>query len=379
MTDAPRPMTPLGVYVHVPFCAVRCPSCDFNTYTTGAGRGTYAGAAAQEVATGARALGDDARPVETVFFGGGTPTLLDPRDLGRILGAVRDELGLAPGAEITVEANPDSVGPGVLTALREMGATRVSIGMQSGVEHVLAFLGRTHAPGRAAQAAIEARRAGFEHVSLDLIYGSPVESDDDWRRSLESALEASPDHLSAYGLTVEPGTRLAAQVRRGAVPPPQEEAMAARYLIAEERLAAAGLHWYEVCSWAAGQAARCRHNEGYWRGDDWLGIGPGAHSHVAGRRWWNVRRPASWASRVEHGRSTAEGGEALEPGQRHLERLITEVRTRAGLPVDETTAPRATTLARDGLLEAGALEDGRAVLTLRGRLVADLVTRRLAA
>ncbi len=368
---------PLGLYVHVPFCAVRCPYCDFNTYTTEAGRSTYAATAAREVAAAARALGDAARPVDTLFFGGGTPTLLPPPDLVAVLDAVRSELGLAPRAEVTVEANPDSIDERGFAALREAGVTRVSIGMQSGVEHVLRFLGRTHAAGRAPQAAREARAAGFEHVSLDLIYGSPVESDDDWRASLEAALAAGPDHVSAYGLAIEPGTRLAAQVRRGAVPAPDEDALAERYLRAEELLTAAGLSWYEVHSWAAGPAARCRHNEGYWRGDDWWGIGPGAHSHVAGRRWSNLRRPASWAARVAAGQSPAEGGEALDADQRRLEQLITEVRTRAGLA--DPPAAASAVLARDGLLDPAALEEGRAVLTLEGRLVADLVTRRLAA
>lgn len=371
-------MRPLGLYVHVPFCAVRCPYCDFNTYTTTAGRGTFAETAARELEAAARALGDDARPVGTVFFGGGTPTLLAPGDLARILGAVRSELGLAADAEVTVEANPDSVDAATFAALRDMGATRVSIGMQSGVGHVLAFLGRTHAASRAPQAAREARDAGFEHVSLDLIYGSPVESDDDWRASLDAGLAAQPDHMSLYGLTIEPGTRLAAQVARGTVAAPAEDALAARYLIAEERLAGAGLHWYEVCSWATGEAAWCRHNIGYWRADDWWGIGPGAHSHIAGRRWWNVRRPATWAARVAAGRTPAEGAEVLGADQQRLERLITELRTRAGLPAGMLAEDRAAQLARDGLLDGDALAHGRAVLTLRGRQVADLVTRQLA-
>jgi oxygen-independent coproporphyrinogen-3 oxidase len=369
---------PFGLYVHVPFCAVRCSYCDFNTYVTTAGRSTYAATAAREVAAAARALGDAARPVDTVFFGGGTPTLLAPADLALVLDAIRSQLGLAPDAEVTVEANPDSIDARGFAALLDAGVTRVSIGMQSGVEHVLRFLDRTHAAGRAPEAAREARAAGFEHVSLDLIYGSPVESTDDWRASLEDALAAEPDHLSAYGLAIEPGTRLAARVKRGTVPAPDEDALAERYMLAEELLGAAGLQWYEVHSWAATQAARCRHNQGYWRGDEWWGVGPGAHSHVGGRRWSNVRRPASWAARVDAGRSPAEAGEELTADQRHLERLITEVRTRAGLPAGALDGERAAALAADGLLDGDALAAGRAVLTLRGRMVADLVTRELA-
>ena len=370
---------PLGIYVHMPWCAMRCPYCDFNSYTTTDRRATYAASAAREVAFAARALGAAARPVSTVFFGGGTPTVLDPADLAGVLQAIRSSLGLAPGAEVTVEANPDSVDERTFAALLDAGVTRVSIGMQSGVEHVLRSLGRTHAAGRAPLAAGEARAAGFAHVSLDLIYGAPVETQDDWRRSLEAALAAEPDHLSAYGLTVEPGTRLAAQVRRAEVPAPDEDALAERYELAEELLGATGLRWYEVSSWAADEAARCRHNEGYWRADDWWGVGPGAHSHVAGRRWWNVRRPAAWAARVDAGASPAEGGEALDAGQQTLERLITELRTRAGLPAASLPADRTTTLAADGLLDDAALAAGRAVLTLRGRMIADHVTRLLAA
>ena len=353
---------PLGVYLHVPYCATICGYCDFNTYTHG-DRSAWADTAIAEL----RLAGID-RPASTVFFGGGTPTLLPPEDLLRVLG----EIELAPGAEVTVEANPDSVDERTLATLRAGGVTRISLGMQSGVEHVLRFLGRTHAPGRPLHAAREARAAGFEHVSLDLIYGSPVESTADWRATLQAALSAEPDHVSAYGLTVEPGTRLHAQIRRGEVPPPDEDAMAERYRLAEELLEAAGLHWYEVSNWARDDAARCRHNVGYWHGGEWWGIGPGAHSGVAGRRWWNVRHPAAWAAKVHAGVRPEDAGEDLDPEQRRLERLMLEVRTREGV---RSAGDHAAALAGDGLLE---LDGGRAVLTVEGRLLADLVTRRLA-
>ena len=364
--------TALGVYVHVPWCATRCSYCDFNTYTFEAGRSAFARLAAREIASYAAA----GRRVSTVFFGGGTPTLLPPEDLGAIVRAIDEHLGLEPGAEVTVEANPDSVTPASLAALREQGFTRISIGMQSGVPHVLEFLGRTHAAERAPTAAREARAAGFEHVSLDLIYGAPVESDDDWRRSVDTALAATPDHMSAYNLTVEAGTKLGADVARGRVPAPDDGALADRYLAADDAFAAAGLDWYEVSSWATDAAAHCRHNEGYWRGDDWLPIGPGAHGHLGSRRWWTVRHPAAWAARVEAGESTEAAGETLDAEQRRLERLILEVRMRAGL--DRAVAPEAAAaaLVEDGLLERA---DERLVLTRQGRQVADLVTRRLAA
>ena len=230
-------------------------------------------------------------PVRTVFFGGGTPTLMPPAAFGHILRAIDAEFGLAPGAEVTTEANPESVDEATLGELRAAGVTRVSFGMQSAVPGVLAVLDRVHQPGRPARCAAWARAAGFEHVSLDLIYGTPGETDADWRRSLEAAVAAGPDHVSAYALTVEPGTRLAARVRRGELPAPDDDVLADRYLVADEVLGAAGFGWYEISNWAASGAARCAHNMLYWTGGDWWGIGPGAHSHVGGTRWWNVRAP----------------------------------------------------------------------------------------
>jgi oxygen-independent coproporphyrinogen-3 oxidase len=362
---------PLGIYLHVPFCAARCSYCDFNTYTSG-DRTSWARTAIAELR-----MHDPSRQVDTVFFGGGTPTLLPPADLGAVLRAIDAEFGLAPGAEVTVEANPDSVDARALAELRERGVTRISLGMQSAAPHVLRFLGRTHEPGRPPRAAREARAAGFEHVSLDLIYGSPPESDADWRRSIEAALEAGPDHVSAYALTVAAGTRLHAQVRRGEVTEPGGDVLADRYLLADALLGEAGLRWYEISNWARSPAGRCRHNEGYWRGGDWLAIGPGAHGHLAGRRWWNVRRPADWAARVERGRLPEAGAEVLTPGERRLEAIMLAIRTREGLDLAAAgaDAEAAAGLAADGLLD---LDGDRAVLTLRGRLLADLVTRRLA-
>src|SRR4051794_21832853 len=272
---------PFGVYVHVPFCATRCGYCDFNTYVPGeASTAGYPEAVARELALARRVLGDAPPPAETVFVGGGTPTLLPPTDLARVLDAIREHVGLAPDAEVTTEANPESVDPASLAALRAAGFTRISLGMQSAAPHVLAVLDRRHTPGRAAQAAHEARAAGFEHVSLDLIYGTPGERDEDWRASLEAAPGAGRDHGSAYSLIGEPGTRLAARGRRGELPAPDDDVLATRYEMADELLTAAGLHWYEVSNWARDDAARSRHNMGYWGGGDWWGAGPGAHSHV---------------------------------------------------------------------------------------------------
>ncbi|MCW2968736.1 MAG: hemN [Solirubrobacteraceae bacterium] len=360
-----------GLYVHVPYCTARCGYCDFNTYVAPAAeRAGFAALAALEIAQAARTL---AAPLETVFFGGGTPTLLAPADLAAILDAARTECGLAADAEITVEANPETVDERSLAQLRAAGFTRISLGMQSAAAHVLATLDRRHTPGRAVAAAREARAAGFEHVSLDLIYGTPGESDDDWRASLEAALSADPDHVSAYGLIVEPGTALRARVRRGELPAPDDDVLADRYEIADDVLTAAGLRWYEICNWTR-SGGECRHNLGYWRGADWWGVGPGAHSHVAGVRWFNVRRPAEYARRLSAGQSPAAAREVLDGPARRFERVMLEVRMADGLDLGLVADEGARRLAADGLLELGS---GRAVLTRRGRLLADRVVREL--
>ncbi|WP_461010301.1 radical SAM family heme chaperone HemW [Streptomyces capparidis] len=380
---------PLGFYVHVPYCATRCGYCDFNTYTAAELRSaggaatsqeTYAATVAEEVRLARKVLGDDDRPVSTVFVGGGTPTLLPAADLGRVLAAVREEFSLAPDAEVTTEANPESVDPAYLAELRAAGFNRISFGMQSAREHVLRVLDRRHTPGRPERCVAEARAAGFTHVNLDLIYGTPGESDDDWRASLDAALGAGPDHVSAYALIVEEGTGLARRIRRGEIPPVDDDTHADRYLIAEEALGAAGLAWYEVSNWAADRAARCRHNELYWTGADWWGAGPGAHSHVGGVRWWNVKHPAAYAGRLAAGRSPGAGREILSAEDRRVERILLELRLSDGCPLDVLT-PAGLRAARralaDGLLEPAPFTEGRAVLTLRGRLLADGVVREL--
>jgi putative oxygen-independent coproporphyrinogen III oxidase len=377
---AGRADRPFGVYVHVPFCATRCGYCDFNTYTAkelggGADQAGYADTVAREIALAAGILGDGP-PAQTVFFGGGTPTLLPAADLVRTLAVVRDTLGLAADAEVSTEANPESVDEAYLAALREGGFNRVSFGMQSARPHVLAQLDRRHTPGRSAAVVAEARQAGFEHINLDLIYGTPGESDDDWRASLEAAVAAGPDHVSAYALIVEDGTRLAGQVRRGELPMPDDDVLADRYLIADELLSAAGLHWYEVSNWASSRPARCLHNELYWRGADWWGFGPGAHSHVGGVRWWNVKHPSAYASRLAEGVSPAAARELLVAEDRRIERVLLEIRLSDGLdPAVLTDAGRAAAaqLALDGLL----VGTDRLVLTRRGRLLADAVVRAL--
>ena len=376
---------PFGVYVHVPFCLARCGYCDFNTYTaaelgSGASRESYAGLAIEEIRLARKVLGPAAGPAATVFFGGGTPTLLPPGDLAAILAAIDGEFGLAPGAEVTTEANPETIDQRSLAELRASGFTRISIGMQSAVSRVLTVLDRKHQPGRPEECVKWARSAGFSHVSLDLIYGTPGESDEDWIASLRSALSAGPDHISGYALIVEQGTRLAARIGRGEVAAPDDDVMADRYLAADALLTAAGLRWYEISNWAASPEAMCRHNLLYWTGGDWWGIGPGAHSHVGGTRWWNVRHPAAYGARIAAGVSPGQAREILTPSERRTERIMLLTRLAAGCPLDElTSAGRAAAAAAvaDGLAEPAAHAEGRVALTPSGRLLADAVIRGL--
>src|ERR1700761_2069402 len=330
-----------GVYIHVPFCRTRCGYCDFNTYTATelgapgspnhASQAAYPGLVEQEIDLAAKVL-PPGRKAEAVFFGGGTPTLLAPGRLGSIIGKIGQSFGLAKDAEVTVEANPETVGPAELEQLRAQGVTRMSFGMQSAVPHVLRVLDREHQPGRPLDCVRWARAAGFEHVSLDLIYGTPGESDDDWRRSLTAALEAEPDHVSAYALIVEDGTRLAAKVRRGEIAAPDDDAMADPYPIAAALLSAPGFGWYELSNWAKSDESPSRHNLLYWTGGEWWGFGPGAHSHVGGVRWWNVKHPAAYASRLAAGKSPAAARERLTAAERRMEEIMLRGRLGQGPP-----------------------------------------------
>ena len=377
--------TPFGLYVHVPFCATRCGYCDFNTYTAdelgpGASRAEYAGTAIAELRQAAETLGPDLPTVSTVFVGGGTPTLLAADDLAAVLAEVRRLFPVADDVEVTTEANPETVTPASLATLRAAGFTRISLGMQSAAEHVLAVLDRRHTPGRAVEAAREAHAAGFEHVNLDLIYGTPGETDADWAASLDAVLAAPVDHVSAYALIVEEGTRLARRISRGELPMPDDDVLADRYEQADDALRAAEFDWYEVSNWARGEAARCRHNELYWANANWWGVGPGAHSHVGGLRWWNVKHPAAYADRLLRGESPVQDTELLDDDDRALETVMLGLRLREGLPLtalSDAGRLRAADAVVRGLLEPGAHTTGRAVLTDRGRLLADALVRDL--
>ena len=367
-----------GIYVHVPFCATRCGYCDFNTYTPGElGGATPEGwltALRIELRLAAERIGPV--PVHTVFVGGGTPSLLGGDGLAAVLDAIRAHFPLTNGAEVTTEANPESTSPAMFATLREAGYTRVSLGMQSAAPQVLAVLDRTHSPGRAPAAAAEARAAGFDHVSIDLIYGTPGETDDDLRRSIDVAIGAGIDHLSAYALVVEDGTALARRVRRGEITRPDDDVLAQRYELLDARLAAAGMHWYEVSNWSRA-GGECRHNLGYWDGGEWWGAGPGAHGFLGTARWWNVKHPNTYAQLLAEQRLPIADFEELDAADRHVEEVMLRLRLRSGLPMAVLTDPeqsRVPEVVAAGLVQVRA---DRVVLTDAGRLLADGVVRTL--
>lgn len=372
------PGTAFGVYVHVPFCSTRCGYCDFNTYTAGqlgsATPESWLAGLREELALAAAQLGPI--PADTVFVGGGTPSLLGGSGLVDVLDAVRDNFPLAVDAEVTTEANPESTSPEFFAQIRAGGYTRVSLGMQSVAPRVLAVLERVHSPGRPLEAAAEARTAGFEHVNLDLIYGTPGESDDDLMRSVDAVVSAGVDHVSAYALIVEDGTALARRVRRGEIPRPDDDVLANRYEMLDIRLSAAGMTWYEVSNWSR-PGGECRHNLGYWNGGQWWGAGPGAHGFVGDVRWWNVKHPSRYSEVLADGRLPVADFERLDPQARHIEDVLLHIRLRSGLPLTALTASeqeRAYAAVADGLLAVSA---DRLTLTDRGRLLADAVVRDL--
>ena len=369
---------PFAVYVHVPFCITRCGYCDFNTYTPaelgGVNPDAWLDALGKELELAAARL--NGPTVDTVFVGGGTPSLLGGARLARLLDMVRERFVLAPGAEITTEANPESTWPEFFEAILEAGYTRVSLGMQSVVPHVLGVLDRMHTPNRSASAAREALDLGFEHVSLDLIYGTPGESDDDLLRSVDTAIATGVDHVSAYALVVEEGTALARRVRRGELAAPDDDVLAHRYELVDAQLSAAGMDWYEVSNWSR-QGGECRHNLGYWDGGQWWGAGPGAHGYVGSTRWWNVKHPNAYAEMLSNSELPVGGFEQLDADTRHTEDVLLKIRLRQGLPSDHLSAAereRAEVAVAEGLLVS---EGDRLVLTPRGRLLADAVVRTL--
>ena len=379
----------LHAYLHIPFCRVRCGYCDFNTYTStelrGVTQNSFLDNLAKEMDQSVLVLergGLPARKFSSVFFGGGTPTQLEATQLAEVLTSLIDRFGLVPGAEVTTEANPDNVDEQYLGMLANTGFTRVSIGMQSAVESVLKTLDRTHNPENVAKAVAAAKSAGLQ-TSVDLIYGTPGESVEDWRKSVMAALELEVDHISAYSLIVEPGTKLAQQIKNGKVSEPDEDEQAEKYEIADELFSAAGFNWYEVSNWSKSEDTRSAHNLAYWRSNDWWGYGPGAHSHVGGTRWWNVKHPASYAEKLLAGHSPTLACEVLDDQTRLTERILLEIRIADGLPISvvKQLNPGAAKFIggfiADGLIDAKAALQGDVLLTLRGRLLADSLVRDL--
>jgi oxygen-independent coproporphyrinogen-3 oxidase len=380
--------TPFGVYLHIPFCTARCGYCDYNTYTAtelrGVTRQSFVDDLLGEIAFAHRVLvdgGHPIRPAATVFIGGGTPTLLPTADIARILDAVRQTFGIVAGAQITIEANPDSVSEAGMRELAAAGVTRVSVGMQSAVTDVLAVLDRTHDPESVVTAVAWAKAAGLR-TSVDLIYGTPGESLANWQESVEAALALGTDHVSAYALIVEDGTALERRIRRGELEPIDDDVHADMYELADDLFTAAGYDWYEVSNWAKDPASRSLHNLSYWQGTDWWGFGPGAHSHLNGVRWWNVKHPAAYAERIAAGDSPALEREILDDEQRVYESVLLGVRVRDGIAIDSLgPLGRAAVagLIADGLVDGQSAIAARVVLSRRGRLLADLVVRTLLA
>jgi len=378
-------------YVHVPFCRVRCGYCDFNTYTAtelrGVSQDSFAAHLISEIEHSRsilQAAGAPRRPLASVFFGGGTPTQLPASDLVAILRSLDTAFGIAPDAEITTEANPDNVDLDYLAELKRGGFTRVSFGMQSAVDRVLQVLDRSHSPARVPQVVAYAKEVGLQ-TSVDLIYGAPTETIEDWNITLAAAVALDTDHISAYSLIVEEGTKMARLIRSGQLPEPDEDEQAIKYELADAALRAAGFDWYELSNWSKSPETASRHNISYWTGKDWWGYGPGAHSHVAGVRWWNVKHPAPYVSALQQGGSPGLERELLDPESVLEERVLLEIRLRRGLPVETLRqvkgfdAGKVAGLIADELVEPGSALRGILVLTLKGRLLADLVVRELLA
>lgn len=381
MSEASAHTDSFGVYLHVPFCATRCGYCDFNTYTpgqlgSGATQGDYLDAIVAELEMAVVKHPELARGADTVFIGGGTPSILGASGLRRLLDGVRNSFGLADDAEVTTESNPESTSPEFFEGLAEAGFTRVSLGMQSAVPHVLATLDRTHTPGRPAAAVAEARAAGFEHINLDVIYGTPGESMADLDTTLEAVLATEVDHVSAYSLIVEPGTAMARKVRRGELPMPDDDDLADRYERIDAALGQAGFSWYEVSNWAK-PGGQCRHNMLYWRDGNWWGAGPGAHSHIDGTRFYNVKHPARYAATISGGELPIKDSEGLTAEDRHTEKIMLGLRLAEGIDANllgEDELGKARRQAEAGMVEFVSVDGGQRIqLTNRGRLLADAI------
>lgn len=377
----------LAFYIHIPYCVKRCGYCDFNTYTPSELKITeglaqisnsYIDLLLMEIKAAKVQVGQSAN-VPSIFFGGGTPSLMQPDDIGRVISIIKSEFTLLPDAEITMECNPDTVTKESLAAFRAIGVNRVSFGMQSAVKHVLATLDRTHNPENLLQVTTWAQEVGFSEISVDLIYGTPGESLADWQTSIDAALALPITHISAYALIVEEGTKLAAQIKRGEVAQIDDDLTAEKYLVADKAFTAAGFEWYELSNWAK-SGSLSKHNLAYWLGDNWWGAGPGAHSHLNGKRFWNVKHPNLYKERVLANQSPVADSEVLEELQIESERLMLSLRLPSGVDkqsLNELQLAELSSYVESGHLDQANWNQGRATLTLDGRLIADRILRQI--
>jgi oxygen-independent coproporphyrinogen-3 oxidase len=377
----------LAFYIHIPYCVKRCGYCDFNTYTpaelkisTGLEQisNSYIDLLLQEIdSVREQIVGEITVP--SIFFGGGTPSLMQPNDIGRVISKIKNEFDLPVNSEITLECNPDTVTKDSLENFKKVGINRVSFGMQSAVPHVLATLDRTHKPENLAQATTWANEVGISEISVDLIYGTPGESITDWQTSIDSALALPITHISAYALIIEEGTKLAAQIKRGEVPEVDDDLVADKYLIADKAFKEAGFEWYELSNWSK-PGSESKHNMAYWNGDNWWGAGPGAHSHLNGKRFWNVKHPNLYKERIQNKQSAVADSEVLKKDQIESERLMLLLRLPSGIEkqtLNQIQLSELSEFVESGHLDRANWNQGRASLTLNGRLIADRILRKI--
>lgn len=372
----------LAFYIHIPYCVKRCGYCDFNTYTPAELQiksslevisHDYIDLVIQEIERSKTVSGSTYVP--SIFFGGGTPTLMTPHDLGRVISAIKERYTLTGDCEITIEANPDTVSLESLKELRGLGFNRISFGMQSAVPHVLAVLDRTHNPENVAKSVLAAREAGFDEISVDLIYGTPGESIADWESSIDTALALPVTHISAYALIVEEGTKLASRIKRGEIMMPDDDETADKYILADNKFRAAGMDWYELSNWSK-PGSECKHNLFYWYGENWWGAGPGAHSHMNGKRWWNVKHPSTYKEKILGSGDPTADSEILSAAEMEEERLLLKIRLPRGIKLSTLSVEQHTVLEeflKDGHLSHEHWDSGSVSLTQSGRLLADRI------
>ena len=377
----------LAFYIHIPYCVKRCGYCDFNTYTPAELQLTegltqisnsYIDLLVKEIEFARNQVGESTI-VPSIFFGGGTPSLMEASDIKRVITAICEQFKLDPIAEVTLETNPDTVTKEKLKQFYDAGVNRISFGMQSSVPHVLKTLDRTHNPENLPQVTKWATEVGFKEISVDLIYGTPGESKQDWQQSIDSALALPISHISAYALIVEEGTKLAAQIKRGEITKPDDDLTAEKYIMADKAFTTAGFNWYELSNWAKPNS-QSKHNLAYWLGHNWWGAGPGAHSHINGKRFWNVKHPNLYKQKIQANETVILDSEVLKGSQIESERLMLSIRLPQGL--EKNTLNNQQILELTDYVNSGHLDEenwnlGRATLTLDGRLIADRIVREI--